>query len=94
MRRSISQRVERLEQHAGITRDPVPNIFVLFPESERKPGNAIDPRHRYGHDWKIQADETSDEYHTRISAQLMVEGENPPFIFLIFAYPPGLGRTR
>jgi hypothetical protein len=88
MRRDVCRRIKQLEERAGVSLEPTPSAFILFPDSEWNPGNVIDSHYRYGHQWKRRNNEEPDQYHARISAQLLKEGQKPPFIFLIFADPP------
>ena len=86
MRRDIARRIDRLEARAGISADPPPKVFVLFPTTDA--GVASQPNHRYGQTWQQQPDEEPEIYHDRIAAQLMAEGESLPFLALVFADPP------
>jgi hypothetical protein len=73
MRRDVSKRIERLEQEAGITATPPPNVFFYFAD----PGDHAQFGDRV---WDRKQGEQGKEFEARILAELETAGCKPPFV--------------
>lgn len=75
MRRDICKRIERLEQQAGITETPPPNVFLCFADPET--ANHAQSGNRA---WDRQPGEQGKEFEARILSELDMAGCKPPFV--------------
>jgi hypothetical protein len=69
----MSKRIERLEQQAGITATPPPNVFFCFADPE-----IADHAPCADRTWQRKPGEQGREFEARILVELELAGCNPP----------------
>lgn len=82
MRRDIWRRIERLEQAAGTSTKPLPDLFFHFTDKQTST-NAI-RGWSDGRDWQREPDEAEDNFKARVVGDLEVAHVRPPFLVMLF----------
>ncbi len=81
MRRDIWRRIERLEQAAGTSTKPLPDLFFHFTDKQTST-NAIRGWSN-GREWRREPAEAEDNFKARVVGDLTVAGHRPPFLVFL-----------
>jgi hypothetical protein len=81
MRREISRRIERLEQTAGTSAKPLPNLFFHFTDKQTST-DAIRAEAN-GLAWQREPDEAQEDFQARVLGDLAKAGDKPPFLVFL-----------
>jgi hypothetical protein len=81
MHRDISGRIERLEQTAGTSAKPLPNLFFHFTDKQTST-DAIRAESN-GLAWQREPCEAENNFQARVVADLTTAGHRPPFLIIL-----------